>query len=198
MPHELAAGAVPRPEAQFLQLGQKIHALPVPALCGPDQGGVEIPPAARPEQGQLIPGKPVYRGAQSGDQGHILPGIVHNLQDGQGHIHLCSAEKVLSPVRRPGDALLVQRPEVVVEHRAGTAQQNHHVGGAQRPQALPLHHHQGLFQQFPDAPGGKTGLQQVFVVPFLLLPLPGKGQIQDVQLQGVGVFAPAYIRFRRL
>ena len=73
-----------------------------------------------------------------------------------------------------------------MQHRTGTAQEDHHIGGPHRPQPIPLLHHQRGIQQRPDPPGGEARLQQVFAV---LLPLlvPQEGQIHSVQLQGIGI-----------
>ena len=184
MPDELAAGHVPRPEAQLLQFLQKVPALPVPLLGGADHSGVEVPAfAPRPEEGQLVPVKAVQRGAQGGDEGHVLAGVVHDLQQGQGHIHLSGLKEVPAAVRPPRDPRLGQLPQVVVHHHPGAAQEDHHVGGAQGPLPVPLLHHQGLIQQRPDAPGGPPGLQAVLVLPLPLLLVSQEGQVQQVQLQ---------------
>ena len=160
-------------------------ALHIPVLGGLDQHTVKIPPPLRAEQGQLVPGKAVHRGAQGGNQGHILAGVVHDLEDGQRHIDLSALKEVPAPVGGPGDVLLVQRPEIMVEHRVGAAQEDHHVGGPHGPQAVPLLDHQGLVQQLPDPAGRKAGLQEVLALLFSLL-LPKERQVQRVQLQGVG------------
>ena len=194
VPHELAAGAVPGVEAQLLQVVQKLPALPVSLLSRVDHGTVKVFPfTVRPEQGQLVPGEAVHRGSQCGDEGHVLPGIVHNLEDGQGHIDLGCLEEVLPPVGGPGNSRLAEGLEVVVKHRAGAAQEDHHVRRPQRPEAVPLLHHQGLIQHFPDSPGREPGLQQIFV-PLLPLLLPQEGQVDGVQLQSVGVGGTAGLR----
>ena len=158
-----------------------------------DQGAVKIPLAACPEEGKLVSGEAVHRGAQGRNEGHILPGVVHDLEEGQSHVDLGGLEKVLPAPGRPGDALLAEGPEVVGQHRTGAAQKDHHVGRAQGPQGASLLHHQGGIQQRPDAPGGKAGLQQVLVrlLPFLA---PQKGQVQDIQLQGIGTGRPTVLR----
>ena len=110
VPDQLAAGRVPRPEAQLVQLRQKIPARPGSPAGGLDQGGVEVPlRPGGPEQRQLIAGKAVHRGAQGGDEGHILAGIVHDLEKGQGHIHLGGGKEVLPALGRPGHAPLSLR-----------------------------------------------------------------------------------------
>ena len=186
MPDELPAGAVPRPEAQLLQLLQKFFTGPVSPVGRPDQGGVEVPGAVRAQQGQLVGGEAVHRGAQGGDEGDVLPGVVHDAQNGQGHPHLGAFQEVLPPVGGPGDARLLQGPDVVGQHAARTAQEDHHVGGPQGPLPLLPLHQQGPAQQLPHPPGGKAGLQQVLA---LLLPLlvPQEGQVQGVQFQGVAL-----------
>ena len=174
VPHELAAGAVPRAEAQLLQTVQKVPALPVPPLCGLDQRRVKVPIALRPQEGQLVPGKAVHRGAQCGDEGHILAGVVHNLEDCQGHIDLGGLKEIAVPFGVPGNPLLIEGLKVVVEHRTRAAEKDHHIRGPQGPKSLPLLHHQGHIQQRPDPPGSEPGLQEVFVVPLPLL-IPQKG-----------------------
>ena len=54
VPDQLAAGAVPCPEAQLLQLRQEIPARLVPPAGGLDHSGIEVPLPLRPEQSQLI------------------------------------------------------------------------------------------------------------------------------------------------
>ena len=185
VPDQLPAGALTRAKAQLLQLGQEVPArlIAPPGRFG--HRGIEVPFGPRPKEGQLIPVKAKHRGAQSGNQGHILPGVVHDLEQRQSHIHLCGVKEVPTAVGGPGDALLAQRPEIVVQHHAWAAQQDHHIRGAQRPRPLPVLHHQGPVQKRPDPPGGPPGLQAVLVLPLPLLLLPQQGQVQHVQLQGV-------------
>ena len=186
VPDELAAGPVSRPKAQPLQLVQKVCAVLLPPGRPGHHGGIEVLPLVGSAQlGQPVCGKAVHRGAQGGQQGHVLPGVVHQAQDGQGHVYLGGGQKVLVPVGHPGDVLLPQGAGVVVQHRAGAAQQDHHVAGPQGPLVVPLGHHHGLVQQLPHPPGGKAGLGLVLVLPVLLALLPQIGQVQHVQLQGI-------------
>ena len=184
MPDELAASLVPCPKAQPLQLRQKVSAGPVAFLGGLHHGGIEVSLGLSPQQSQLVPGKAVHRRAQGGNKGHILVGIVHDLQDGQGYAHLSGGKKVLSAVRSPGNPLLTEGPQVMAQDRARAPEQNHDVRGADGAEPIPLGDEQRLFQQLPDAPGGKACLHQVLALPFTLL-FPQKGQVQPVYLQGV-------------
>ena len=109
MPHELAAGAVPRSKAQLLQTVQKVPALPVPPLRGLDQRRVKVPIALRPQEGQLVPGKAVHRGTQRGDEGHILAEVVNDAQEGQGDDHLLLGKEALPALGLTGDALARER-----------------------------------------------------------------------------------------
>ena len=76
----------------------------------------------------------------------------------------------------------------MVEHRTRASEKDHHIRGPQGPKSLPLLHHQGHVQQRPDSPGSEPGLQEGFVVPLPFL-IPQKGQIDGVQLQGIGICA---------
>ena len=128
--------------------------------------------------------KAEHWGTQGGDEGHVLPGVVHDLQNGQGHVHLGGSKEILAPFGIPGDALLPQGTDVVVEDHAGAAEQNHHITGPQGTHTVPLLHHQRLLQQGADAPGHKPGLQAVFVLLLSLL-VPQVGEVQGIELQGV-------------
>ena len=184
MPDELAAGAVPRPKAQLLQFPEKVLAGRVPILGGLHQGRVKVPLGPGTELGQVVGVKAEHWGTQGGDEGHVLPGVVHDLQNGQGHVHLGGSKEILAPFGIPGDALLPQGTDVVVEDHAGAAEQNHHITGPQGTHTVPLLHHQRLLQQGADAPGHKPGLQAVLVLLLSLL-VPQVGEVQGVKLQGV-------------
>ena len=157
VPDELAAGAVPRPKAQLLQLVKKVRAGCISVLSGLNHGGIEVPLAPGPEPGQVVGVKAKHRGAQGGDKGHVLPGVVYDLQNGQGHIYLGGGKEVLAPLGVPGDALLPQGTDVVVEDHAGAAEQDHHIAGPQGAHPVPLFDHQRLLQQGADAPGHEPG-----------------------------------------
>ena len=160
LPDQLVAAQLPRPKAQLVQLRQEGPAV-LAAVGG--QGGVKVGVrAARPQFRQPVGGEAVHGGAEHRDQGHVLPGIVHDLQQGQGHRDLGGAEEVPAPVRLPGDIPLPQGPGVVVEHRARGAEEDHDVGGTDGPLAsLPVGHGEAPVDQFPDAFGGKAGLHQI-------------------------------------
>ena len=176
VPDELAAGPVSRPKAQPLQPVQKVRTVLLPPGRPGGHGGIEVlPPVVRAQLGQPVCGKAEHRGAQGGQQGHVLTGVVHQAQNGQGHVPLGGGQKVLVPVGHPGDVLLPQGPGVEVQHHAGAAQQYHHVAGPQGPLAVPLGHHQGLVQQLTDALGGKAGLGLILVLPVLPVLLPQIG-----------------------
>ena len=120
LPEQLVAAQLPRAEAQLVQLGQKGPAV-LPAVGG--QGGVEVGiGAGSPELRQPVGGEAVHRGAEDGDEGHVLPGVVHDLEQGEGHVHLGGGEEVAAALRLPGDVPLPQGAGVVVEHRVGGAE----------------------------------------------------------------------------
>ena len=177
------AAQLPRPEAQLVQLRQEGPAV-LPAVGG--QGGVKIGVrAVGPHFRQPVGGEAVHRGAEHRDQRHVLPGVVHDLQQGQGHRDLGGAEEVPAPVRLPGDVPLPQGPGVVVEYRARGAEQDHNVGGPDRPLApLPVGHGEAPVHQLPDAFGGKAGLHQVTggLLPVVCVLRRG---VQGVQLHRV-------------
>ena len=82
MPYQLAAGAVAHAKAQLLQLLQKPPAGQISLLRRLRQRRVKITCPPRADHGQLVSGESIDRGAQHRDQRHILPGVVHNLQQG--------------------------------------------------------------------------------------------------------------------
>ena len=120
LPEQLVAAQLPRAEAQLVQLGQKGPAV-LPPVGG--QGGVEVGVGTGgPELRQPVGGEAVHRGAEDGDEGHVLPWVVHDLEQGEGHVHLCGGEEVAAALRLPWDVPLPQGAGVVVEHRVGGAE----------------------------------------------------------------------------
>ena len=184
VPQKLDAALVPCPEAQVLQIGQEGGAVGLSRPGRPLQGSIKISlRGGGAELCQPVGGEGVHWGAEDGDEGHVLPGVVHNLEEGQGHRDLCGGEKVSAPVGLPGQVPLPQGPGVVVKHRARRAHQDYHVGGLQGPSSpLPVGHGEALGQQRCDAPGGEPGLLEIPLGP--LRPLLPAGEVQGVQLQG--------------
>ena len=125
LPQQLSGGQVRRQQAQAVQFLQKVHASRVAGLRPVLDALVEIPlRAVGAEQRQLVAGKAVDRRAEDGDEGHILPRVVDDLQKGQGDAHLGGVEKVLLPRQLPGHLGFVQRLGQVEQHLVGRAVQD--------------------------------------------------------------------------
>ena len=188
-PDELVAALIPHAEAQLLQFSEKCGTGPVPRLPSGAEGVVKVPlRAPGAQQGQLVGGEAVHRGAQHRDQWHVLPGIVDDLKEGEGHADLGGVKEVPAAVGLPGDTPLPQRPGVVVEHRARRAEQNDDVAppDASGP-SFSVRHREAPVQQLPDALGSKAGLLQI-PGRFGRLLLPGERSVLPAvlrQVQGV-------------
>ena len=72
------------------------------------QGRVEIPLGQGTNFRQPVPGKAHQGGAEDGQEGNILPGIVNDLEPGQGHGDLRGLEEVSPLLGRPPHPRLFQ------------------------------------------------------------------------------------------
>ena len=172
-------GPVPQ-QFQLLQKGGR-----VPALI-PAQRLVKVRvPGVGPDLCEPVRRKAVERGTQHRDEGNVLPGIVDDLEVRKGHRHLSGVQKILSPIRLPGNIPFSQRPGIVVKHRPRRAQKNDDIPRRHRPQAAVLIDDlESLLQERLDAACGKAGLQQI-PGGLLSLFLAGLGEVQGIQLHTV-------------
>ena len=164
---------------QFPQEGQERHAVRLVSLGPRLHRLIHAAGAPGPQLGQTVRGESQHRGAEDGQQGHVLPGVVHHLQQGDGHRDLGGAEELPPPFGAPGDARLVQGGGIPAQGGAGGAEQDHHVIGAQG--SVP--DGEGRGQQLLHAFGHQPGLHQVLV--HLVLLVGQLGQVHTAQLGSV-------------
>ena len=167
VPQQLIRRHLPGCRPQLLQQRQERHAV---RRIIPAQRFVIIPVRLeRPYLRQSVRRHAHQRRAQHGDQRHVLPGVVHHLQQRQQHRHLHGGEEVLALAAVAGDVLPLQRRAERGQPRAGRPHEDHDVLRRHRPQPaiLPLNG-KALVQQGADAPGHESGLRLGTVEPLLL------------------------------
>ena len=179
VPQQLVAALLGGQGPQLPQEGQEGHAVRLLPLGPRLHRLIHAARAPGPQLGQTVRGEGEHRGAEDGQQGHVLPGVVHHLQQGDGHRDLGGAEELPPPFGAPGDARLVQGGGIPPQGGAGGAEQNHHVVGAQG--AVPDGKPRG--QQLLHPPGHQPGLHQVLV--HLVLLVGQLGQVHTAQLGGI-------------
>ena len=150
LPQQAVRRHVPGRQPQLLQQppeGRRVRAV-VQA-----QGVVIIPlRLQRPDQGQAVRRKAEQRRPQHGDQRHILPGVVDDLQKRHHHRRLRGAEEGLAFPAGAGDVLPAQGRRIGRHPGPGGAHENDDVLRLHRPgpAVLPLHL-EFLVQQPPNS-----------------------------------------------
>ena len=166
VPQQLVGGHLPPRLPQLVQ--QRQERLRVLPLLQP-QRLVIVPLLLHGAYGRQPVGAHTHqRRAQHCDQRHVLPGIVHHLQQRQHHRDLHGGEKVLALAAVAGDALPLQRGG---EHRhpgSGRTHEDHDVLRLHRPHAPVRTAHRVFFlQQPPHPPRHELRLRRRSVEPLL-------------------------------
>ena len=134
--------------------------------------------AAAAQLRQIIRGEAKHRACQHRQQGDILLGVGHRLQQGAESAHLLRVQKVHASFQGAADALGFQRTSEGIRHGAGRAEQDHDVLRRHRAKKLPLPHGGAGFQHFLDALRSKCRLLVVGVAVV---------DLKHIQLNG-GIF----------
>ena len=181
-PDQAVDAHVPGPGAESRQALQEV---PAPRVIAGLQGLVEVPGAvAAPDEGQVVGSEAEEGRAENGDEGHVLLGVVQNLEQGVNHRHLHGGEEVLALLGAAGDAPLRQGPGIVAQPGARGPQKHHDVlraAGAELA-GIAVGNGVALIKQPPDALRHEPGLRQGTAEGDVLLP-PALWEGQQVKLR---------------
>ena len=198
VPDQAVDAHVPARQAQIRQDVQKGPAV-LPAV-GADRVVVVPRRGGGADLGQPVRREAEDGRAEDGDQGHVLPRVVHDLQQGHHDGDLHGVEEVAALLEGAGDVPLRQGAGEGLGPAAGRAHEDHDVlrpAGAEG--AVPVGDGIALVQQLPDALRREPGLRQELLHRPVVLRrlLPGADQV-ELRLAVVPlrvVFRPEVERF---